>query len=173
MLWLATVLAGTDGIPDLRVEHHTPTRRWSLENQVLYRNGEPVVERVIGRPSFRGDRVAVAAVLIEPVHTGLYILDGSQEPVLLDLLAEPDRLTLSPDGQHIAFVSGHTGWASVYILDLVARGEPEQLTNTVVVRQKGGPPLHFTPAPASPVSFQEDFLVWTDGRGEPHRVRWR
>jgi hypothetical protein len=83
----------------------------------------------------------------------------------------PDRPALGPDGV-VAFVSGRTGIASVYVLR--PGQEPVQLTNVGLERLKrrpGEPPPGFVPPPMGPLSFEGHLLSW-DGPDGPHEVRW-
>lgn len=146
--------------------------RWTLHRGVLARDDRVVVSGVVGSVAHVGDRV-VAAVLVEaPVNTDLVVIDGGSEPRRLHLDARPDRVALSPDGSHVAYVSGHTGWASVWVLDLDTLSA-RQLTNQVVTRRKGAPPRGFTPPPTEPPRFEGDHLRWTTPDGASHRVTWR
>ena len=93
--------------------------------------------------------------------------------VALDAGWSPDRVVVSPEGA-VAFVSGRTGLASVWVL--LPRGtEPVQLTNVGlegVKRSPGHPPPGFVAAPPGPMRFEGDTLTWTGPDG-PLAVAWR
>lgn len=107
----------------------------------------------------------------------LHLLDLEQleaDPVQLTSWPGPeDRPLFSPDGSKLAFVSGRTGWASVYVLDLQApEAEPVQLTNVGVEdqpRRPGEPPEGFVPPPASNFQWTAAGLSW-EAEGEAWSV---
>lgn len=108
----------------------------------------------------------------------LHLLDLQQlegDPLqLTDWPGPEDRPLFSPDGTQLAFVSGRTGWASVYVLDLDggAGAEPRQLTNVGVEdlpRRPGEPPEGFVPPPASNFQWTAAGLSW-EAEGEAWSV---
>jgi len=77
-------------------------------------------------------------------------------------LADGDRPALSADGEWLAYVSGVTGIASIWLIPFTG-GEPVQLTNVGVGRPDvpGQPPAGFVPPPhRGPPSFDGDRLGW-------------
>ena len=143
---------------------------WSLEQGVLSRHGETVLAGVHGRVAHGGGRILAAVVVEEPVRTDLALVEADGSARLLGLEAHPDRVALSPDGRVAAYVSGHTGYASLWVLPL--DGTPRQLTNVDLVRTPGRAPEGFVPAPDGPPRFDGDLLRWTAADGE-HAVSWR
>lgn len=127
---------------------------------------EPAVElgaetdRIAPLPEADG----VTTVLVEPpIGTAVYV--GERE--LIGVGFRPDRLATAQG--HLAFVSGKTGWASVWIVPLDGSRAPRQLTNVKVPKDRAG----FVRPPAHPPRFKGAFLLWRDGWGQVHRVRWR
>lgn len=164
--------AEDDRPPRIEVSAIVAGTAWHLADGVLTRDGEPVLTGVVGEPAFGARAVAAAAVREEPVHTELIVLRGAD--VLRPTPPEhrPDRVALAPDGSTVAYVSGHTGWASLWVVP-VDGGAPRQLTNAGLARRKGGPPEGFVPPPHLDAPwFDGDLLVWDapDGR---HSVAWR
>jgi hypothetical protein len=96
--------------------------------------------------------------------------DGSWDgPRVLDDHA--DRPAISPDGERVAFVSGRTGVASIWLVPF-AGGEAMQLTNVALEdrRVPGQPPDGFVAPPhQGPPRFDGDALVWDAPDGH-HRV---
>lgn len=85
--------------------------------------------------------------------TDLWVVDvppqGPPER-LTDHPGPEDRPLFDPDGARLAYVSGASGIASVWILDLAAPDAPRQLTNVGVEqrpRAPGRPPEGFVPPP--------------------------
>ncbi len=103
----------------------------------------------------------------------------SEPRILAD---EGDRPALAPDGERLAFVSGRTGIASLWILPFEG-GQAVQLTNRDLrspavseapldgpVHPPGQAPPGFVPPPhQGPPRFEGDRLVW-DGPDGPHEV---
>ncbi|MCB9687201.1 MAG: hypothetical protein H6735_19330 [Alphaproteobacteria bacterium] len=90
---------------------------------------------------------------------------------LVDASWNADRPALSADGTRVAFVSGRTGLASVWIVPFEG-GEPRQLTNVGLRRVKGstGAPEGFVPPPIDDgMHFEGEVLTWTAPDGV-HRV---
>lgn len=88
----------------------------------------------------------------------------------------PDRPAISPDGETIAFVSGVTGVASVWVTPFEGGVDPTQLTNVglhLVKRDPAHPPAGFVPPPIDgSLTFDGDELSWTTPDGVV-RVAWR
>ena len=105
-------------------------------------------------------------------ETDLWLLrlpDGDPEP-LTAWTGNEDRPVFSPDGTALAFVSGHTGIASWWRLDLGLPGPVEvqdavQLSNVDLhkrPRQYGEPPPDFLPVPDGPeYAWTDQGLQWT------------
>lgn len=96
--------------------------------------------------------------------------------VLVSGRANPDRPALSPDGEQVAFVSGLTGLASIWVMPFAGGEEPIQVTNVdlhLVKRAPGQPPPGFQPPPViDDLRFDGDDLVWTGPEGTLS-ARWR
>jgi hypothetical protein len=99
---------------------------------------------------------------VDGPETELVLLElppQGEPTVLLDWPGAEDRPVFSPDGGRLAFTSGKSGLASVYVLDL-ATGAVAQLTNVGLEdapRAPGSPPDGWVPPPQA---------AWTwDGRG--------
>lgn len=106
-------------------------------------------------------------------------LPGGSPQQLTAWRGSEDRPVLSPDGQRLAFVSGHTGIASWWLVDLdgalpVPVERARQLSNLGVEdqpRSPGQPPAGWVPVPEG-----HDY-AWTDAglrwvaRGQEHRLQ--
>lgn len=111
-------------------------------------------------PAAEGVRVE----LVEPpVGTAVFVDDRE----LVGLAYRPDRLATAQG--HLAFVSSITGLASVWVVPLDGSSEPRQLTNVALRKDRSD----FVAPPAHPPRFRGAFLLWRDGAGGMHRVRWR
>ena len=111
-------------------------------------------------PRAKGVRVE----LVEPpVGTAVFV--GERE--LVGLAYRPDRLATAQG--HLAFVSSLTGLASVWIVPLDGSSAPRQLTNVGLRKDRSD----FVAPPAEAPTFRGAFLLWRDGAGAMHRVRWR
>ena len=170
-LLVLCALAGEDGHPVVSVTRVHAGSTWSLADGVLSRDSEPVAQGVIGAPAFGGRAVAVARVVEEPVGTELVVFEQGKARVLVGLEARPDRVSLTPDGAFAAYVSGRTGLASVWIVDL-RDGATRQLTNVGVRPAKGSAPAGFVPPPLDPPRFEGSLLVWESPTGA-QQVSWR
>jgi hypothetical protein len=84
----------------------------------------------------------------------------------------PDRVAIDPAGDRVAYASGRTGIAALYLVDFVG-GAPRQLTNVGLEDRPptpGAAPEGFVPPPhLGPPRFDGDALLWTAPDGE-HRV---
>jgi len=101
---------------------------------------------------------------------------GWNEEVRISGAAMPERPAISPDGETIAFTSGVSGLASVWIMPFEGGVDPVQLTNVGVhlkKRSPGVPPEGFVPPPVDDsLAFDGDELEW-NGPDGPHSARWR
>lgn len=147
--------------------------KWTLRDHTLAQNGTPVLEGVVGVPAFGGGTVAVVHHVNAPVDTELVVWTRDEgRSVLVDEAFRPARVTVSSDGQHVAFVSGRTGLASVYVAS-VAGGTPVQLTNEGLSGGRGLPEGFVAPPRATP-RFEGDQLCWTDPAANRGRcVGWK
>lgn len=88
----------------------------------------------------------------------------------------PDRPAISDDGETIAFTSGISGLASVWVMPFEGGVDPVQLTNVglhLKKRSPGAPPEGFVPPPIDDsLAFDGDDLEW-NGPDGAHSVRWR
>lgn len=104
-------------------------------------------------------------------ETDLWRVDLPNGPVtrLTDWRGSEDRPVISPDGRRLAFVSGKTGVASLYVVDLPLDGTPipvdlvTQLTNTALGPLRPGfPRTGFTPPPSgTDYSWTPNGLTWS------------
>ncbi len=85
----------------------------------------------------------------------------------------PDRVAITADGRWVAYVSGQTGIASVWVVPFDG-GEPVQLTNVgleALPRTPGAPPEGFIPPPhEGPLVIDGEWITWSSPEGE-HAVR--
>ncbi|MFZ5475306.1 MAG: TolB family protein [Myxococcota bacterium] len=80
-----------------------------------------------------------------------------------------DRPVFSPDGRKVAYFSGRSGFAALWVTDL-ATGETTQLTNVGLKRRPGHAPLGFVPPPEAGAPTWTDAIRWT-AEGVPVEVR--
>jgi hypothetical protein len=103
--------------------------------------------------------------------------EGWVEEVRLSGVANPDRPAISPDGETIAFVSGVSGIAAVWVVPFDGGADPVQITNLgleSIRRTPNQPPTGFIPPPATTaggIEFSGDMLEW-DGPDGRVVVRW-
>ena len=131
---------------------------WLLADRVI---GAPVVNDAGDRLAYcrQGEGVELASIEVWELSAG-----ARRGP---RFLTDGDRPALSPDGELVAFVSGRTGIASVFVVPF-AGGDALQLTN-VGIERPGAPgqaPVGFVPPPhEAPPRFDDDQLVWDSPRG--------
>ena len=116
------------------------------------------------------ERLVVYSKLGFAGETDLWALamDGGVPVQITDWRGSEDRPVVSPDGAWVAFVSGHTGVASWYVLDLPTPGEivpverARQLTNVNLgPRRPGFARTGFTPPPSGlDYSWSESGISW-------------
>lgn len=146
----------------------------ACEPAPLDRAGEP---GPLGAPSAAG-AVSARAVRVDGASSSRVELVGADGAVVVLVdRGNPDRVALSPDGGHVAYVSGVTGLASVWVVEARAGAAPRQLTNVgleALPREPGRPPAGWVPPPHEDGSLRFDGpeLTWTAPDG-PHRVAWR
>jgi len=169
-LLLGAALAQTEAQPEWALDRVVDGAHWTLAAGELRRDGAVITDKVRGLPVFAAGRVVFTRLAIEPIGTELIVLADGKQRVLAGPETRPDRIALSPDGRHVAYVSGRTGWASVYVQAL-SDEQPVQLTNTAVHRRKGQPPLGFTAPPREGLEFRGDSLCWHNP--EPVCISWR
>jgi hypothetical protein len=142
---------------------------WFIDaERVLWRRSEDerrrLIDRVIGRPALlpNGTRV-VSRAGGEPGESDLVVVEDDGGFRTLATAPGPDDLpTALPDGR-VAFVSGRTGLASLYVVD--PKDEAlVQLTNRGARRI--GP--DFVPPPARRIEVSAAWLDYDDGHGD----RW-
>lgn len=90
--------------------------------------------------------------------------------------ANPDRPAIDPDGNVVAFVSGISGLALIYVVPFDGTDDPTQLTNLGLGgmrRSPGLPPDGWVPPPIDDsLHFDGNFLDW-NGPDGPLTVQWR
>lgn len=123
-----------------------------------------------------GARRALSRRSVDEMSTELVVAqrtDSGWVERVLNSDGNPDRVGISSSGEHVAFCSAASGFASLYVQPF-AGGEAIQLTNIGLVQEKrGGPPQGWTPPPTTDdVRFDRDFVVWTAEDGE-HKAAWR
>lgn len=154
--------APMDGIPDGEAAAG-PWRAAVVSGALTVSGGG--IERQLGPAlpelAFFGDQLAYPA----PSSTGtdllLVSLPEGVPRLLTDWPGYEDRPVFSPDGTQLAFFSGRTGLASLYLLDL-ATGEISQRTNVGLEsapRRHGRPPDGFVPPPGSDLRWEAD-ISW-------------
>lgn len=129
-------------------------------------------ERIVTTRSSGSGRSVEAGWEPEALGSRLLAIEGGRTRVLVDASWNADRPALSDDGRWVAFVSGRSGFASVWIVAFEG-GEPRQLTNVGVAREKGatGAPAGFVPPPVDgSLRFDGEALTWTGPDGETRRV---
>lgn len=148
----------------------------------------PVATDVVGLPSIApaGDRVAYARQAGDVALSSIEVMDARAPSGLWlaprVLVDHADRPAISPDGEQVAFVSGRSGIASLWLVAFDG-GDPIQLTNRDLAspavspsaldgpaHPPGQPPPGFVPPPhTAPPRFEGDRLVW-DAPDGPHEV---
>lgn len=134
----------------------------------------PVDHRVAWAPDEGRLVWARADSLGETDLWGVRLPEGTPQP-LVQGPGSQDRPVLSPDGQRLAFVSGHTGIAAWFVVDLDAAlpvdvRSATQLTNRDLVKVPGQAPVGFVPVPTTdPPSWDDQGLSWVAG-DRAHRV---
>jgi len=136
----------------------------------------PVADEVIGVPAIDADGSRFAysrradGAGLSSIEAWERRADGGWNgPRVLDDHA--DRPALSPDGQRVAYVSGRTGIASIWVVPFDG-GDAIQLTNVGLEHRHipGHPPAGFVAPPhGGPPSFDGDALVWEAPDGS-HQV---
>ncbi len=104
-------------------------------------------------------------------------LNGGVPVQITDWRGSEDRPVVAPDGSQVAFVSGYTGVASWYVLDLPSDGlvvpmeRARQLTNlNLGPRRPGFARAGFTPPPSgSEYAWTATGITWR-AQGVPYTV---
>jgi hypothetical protein len=158
-------------LADGRLTVEQPGMEWRLADQVA---GEPAVAADGDRLVYarRGDGVGLSSLEAWEIgDEGVWV--GPRA-----LAGQADRPALSPDGERVAFVSGRSGIASVWLTPFDG-GEPIQLTNVGVTspalsdtpidgprHPPGQPPAGFVPPPHDgSLRFDGDHLRWEAPEG--------
>jgi TolB protein len=130
--------------------------------------GEHVLlDRALGKPAPRADGSVVVARRDGPGESDLWLvaLDGTAR-ALAPAPGPDDSPVALPDGR-IAFVSGRTTLASLFVVDPDG-GEPRQITNRGLVAGKPRP--GFVPPPLRVLEAGASHLLYDAGGGELWRV---
>ena len=148
-------------------ETDEPQRRVCPHGVTVTQNGAVMglsraVDRVIGCPARLDDgRWVMARGGGGPGESDLWVLDGDAlRPVTF--ARGPDDAPLVTEGSNVLFVSGRSGVASLWLLD-VDRAEPIALTNRGrKIRDGAGP---FTPLPVGAIQVDGSYATYTAGDG--------
>jgi len=105
--------------------------------------------------------------------TELWLSSGS-DPWRHATAGAPDRIALSDDGAHVAWVASLDSLPSVHVSATEPGAEALPLTNVGLAAARSGPPDHFVPPPVREGSLRFDgpWLRW-EGPDGPQRVRWQ
>jgi hypothetical protein len=116
---------------------------------------------VVRSPAFALDTDVVLMPAIGGTPRVLAAFPGSAE----------DRPFFTPDARRVAFVSGKSGLASWWKVDLKPGAQPEQVTN-VGLQARGGLPESFVPVPVdrASVRFEGASTLVYEAAGKPVRV---
>lgn len=129
----------------------------------------PLLDHVVGVPVVVDATRVLAVREAEPGETDLWLVsdDGGPPRALAAAPGADDSPQLLPDGR-VAFVSGRSGVASVWIVDQTPGAAPRQLTN--VGERPGALSSSFVPPPEGPITVDGDRLSFTDQAGVRHRI---
>lgn len=129
-----------------------------------------IATNVLGRPAVLGSRLVISRAGDEPGQSDLVVIEPSGSLRTLAPAPGPDDLPIAlPDGR-VAFVSGRTGVASLWVVH-PDRGAAEQLTNRGVTPGRGL--VGFVPPPATVLSVDAVGIEYDDGEGGVHVVDHR
>lgn len=181
-----------DGTPDVALSQNewtfeTRNGQGSLAGPKTVDLGPGVLQNVAFSPSL----LAFSRTSDSPL-ADLFVVDLATGAIsqLTNWPGYEDRPVFSPDGTRLAFFSGRTGLAALYVSNVsldVSRGaplnpsanvsnvsfsEPVQLTNVGLEKHRriGGPPEGYLPPPDDGVVIWTDAIRWTS-RGEIIEVR--
>ncbi len=148
--------------------------RLELRGNTLWVDGEARIVEVVDDPVFGGDRLFVPADTPDRAGRVVEVRLGVGGVVVEDRVVggRPDRLAVSASGKELAFVSGRSGYASVWLLKVHEAAPPVQLTNLGLEPTPGQPPKGWTPPPDGPPRFAGDRITWDSPYG-PGELRWR
>ena len=146
----------------------------ACEPEPLDRAGTPAT---LGPAAAAGPSSARAVRVDGASSSRIELTRADGTTVILVDRGNPDRVALSPDGAWVAYVSGLTGLASVWVVEARAGATPRQLTNVGLEarpREPGKPPDGWVAPPHEEGSlrFDGDQLTW-DAPDGPHQVGWR
>jgi hypothetical protein len=129
---------------------------------------EPETDRLapgpVGAPARSGNREVVALREAGARSTVLVIRDGDVEVRRIDDDGNPDRPSLSPDGDTLAWVSAASGLASVWVEHLPS-GRRAQLTNVGLRPGRGRPEGWVAPPFDSPPTLAGRSVRWNTPQG--------
>lgn len=134
---------------------------------VLWRRSEKssrrLIDRVAGSPVVLPDgSIVVSRLGGEPGESDLWLLPRVGDPRVLAPAVGPDDMPVALEDGRVAFVSGRTSVASIWVLD-VANGEPTQLTNRGLAagkRMDG-----FVPTPAERMTVEGGKILYETSPG--------
>ncbi len=126
-----------------------------------------LIDGVLGRPAPLAGAVVVARRGAEPGESDLWLVLAGGAPRTLAAAPGPDDFPIAlPDGR-VAFVSGRTTVASLWVVDPETNAAT-QLTNQGLVA--GGPLPTHVPTPVRMISAEASQLTYDAGNGDVWRV---
>ena len=156
-----------DGTPDVELTASDWTFRTqgghgTLSGPAEYDLGDGVLQNIARSSS----HIVYARATDSPL-ADLYTvnLETGAKTRLTDWSGYEDRPAFSPDHSRIAFFSGRSGYAALYVATFTGTelSEPVQLTNINLEHRLGGPPEGFVPPPDDGIVTWTDAIRWTAG----------